>query len=75
MGGDLADEVMQWRNEISAGTRPGPRILTAGRKLDNDPLAWAGSIGVKTVVEAREAVRRFKQSGADFVKALKGYWA
>lgn len=68
MGGDLADDVIRWRNEIRAGKREGPRILTAGRKLDNDPPAWSGSIGVKTPEEARQAILQIKQSGADFVK-------
>jgi imidazolonepropionase-like amidohydrolase len=69
MGGDLADEVVQWREEIRSGRRTGPRILTAGRKIDNEPPFWSGSLGVKTTDEAREAVRQVKQSGADFVKA------
>jgi len=68
MGGDLADEVMQWRAEIAAGKRTGPRILTAGRKIDGEPPSWPGSLGVKTADEGREAVRQVKQSGADFVK-------
>src|SRR6266404_2216502 len=68
MGGDLADEVVHWREEIRSGKRTGPRILTAGRKIDNEPPFWAGSLGVKTTDEAREAVRQVKQSGADFVK-------
>jgi imidazolonepropionase-like amidohydrolase len=68
MGGDLADQVIQWRNEIRAGKREGPRIITAGRKIDNNPPAWAGSIGVSSPDEARQAVRLIKDSGADFVK-------
>ncbi len=68
MGGDLADQIFQWREEIRTGKRSGPRILTAGRKLDNDPPAWAGSIGVKTPADAREGVRQMKQAGADFIK-------
>ena len=68
MGGDLADEVIQWREEIRAGKRTGPRILTAGRKIDREPPFWSGSLGVKTPAEAREAVRQVKQNGADFVK-------
>ncbi len=68
MGGDLADDVLRWRGEIAAGKRMGPRILTAGRKIDREPPAWPGSLGVKTEAEAREAVRQVKQSGADFVK-------
>jgi len=68
MGGDLADHVLRWREEIRSGKRIGPRILTAGRKIDREPPAWDGSLGVTTPEAAREAVRQVKQSGADFVK-------
>jgi imidazolonepropionase-like amidohydrolase len=68
MGGDLSDQVIQWRNEIRAGKREGPYILTAGRKLDNDPPIWPGSIGVASPDEARQAVRQVSDTGADFVK-------
>lgn len=68
MGGDLADHVIRWRDEIRAGKREGPRILTAGRKIDNDPPAWPGSIGVKTAEEARQAVDLNQSLGADFIK-------
>jgi hypothetical protein len=68
MGGDLADPVIQWRNQIRAGKREGPRIISAGRKIDNNPPTWPGSIGVAKPDEARQAVRQIKDSGADFVK-------
>jgi imidazolonepropionase-like amidohydrolase len=68
MGGDLADSVFRWREETRSGKRIGPRILTAGRKIDQIPPAWPGSLGVETPEAAREAVRQLKQSGADFVK-------
>lgn len=68
MGGDLADYVLQWREEIRTGKRTGPRILTAVRKIDQEPPDWPGSLGVKTPAEAREAVRQMKQAGADFIK-------
>jgi imidazolonepropionase-like amidohydrolase len=68
MGGDLTDFVFRWREEIRSGKRIGPRILTAGRKIDQVPSAWPGSLGVETPEAAREAVRQVKQSGADFVK-------
>lgn len=68
MGGDLSDSVLRWREEIRSGKRTGPRILTAARKIDEEPPAWPGSLGVKTPVEAREAVRQNKAAGADFIK-------
>jgi len=68
MGGDLAEYVLRWREEIRTGKRTGPRILTAVRKIDQEPPAWPGSLGVKTTEEAREAVRQMKQEGADFIK-------
>jgi hypothetical protein len=68
MGGDLAEYVLRWREEIRTGKRVGPRILTAVRKLDQEPPAWPGSLGVKTPAEAREAVRQMKQEGANFIK-------
>ncbi len=68
MGGDLADSVFRWREQIRSGGHFGPRILTAGRKIDQIPPAWPGSLGVETPEAAREAVRQVKQSGADFVK-------
>jgi imidazolonepropionase-like amidohydrolase len=68
MGGDLADHVILWREEIRTGKRDGPRIITAGRKLDNDPPSWPGSIGIKTAEDARDAVRENQAAGADFIK-------
>jgi imidazolonepropionase-like amidohydrolase len=68
MGGDMADSVFRWREEIRSGKRTGPRILTAGRKIDQEPPSWNGSLGVKTPEAAREAVRQMKQAGADFIK-------
>ncbi len=73
MGGDLADFVFRWREETRSGKRIGPRILTAGRKIDQIPPAWPGSLGVETPEAAREAVRQMKQSGADFIKVYFAY--
>lgn len=72
MGGDLAEYVLRWRDEIRTGRRVGPRILTAVRKIDQEPPAWPGSLGVKTPAEAREAVHQMKQEGADFIKVYFG---
>ncbi len=68
MGGDLGEHVMQWRSEIAEGRRDGPRILTAGPKLDRPSPVWPGSIAIATPQEGRAAVRKVKAIGADFVK-------
>jgi imidazolonepropionase-like amidohydrolase len=68
MGGDLAESVLEWRQEIEAGKREGPRIVTAGRKLDGEKPHWPGSISVMTPDEGRQAVLQVKRLGADFVK-------
>jgi imidazolonepropionase-like amidohydrolase len=68
MGGDLSDQVLRWREEIRSGKRVGPRILTPGRKLDQQRAAWPGSITTVTPEEGREAVRQMKRAGADFIK-------
>ena len=68
MGGDLSDHVLAWRDQIRAGKRIGPRILTPGRKLDVESPAWPGSIAVTSPEEARNAVQQMKQLGADFIK-------
>jgi imidazolonepropionase-like amidohydrolase len=68
MGGDIAPTVFRWRKEIADGTRLGPRILSAGRKIEGPAFYWAGSYGVGDPESARRAVRELKAMGADFVK-------
>lgn len=43
MGGDLADAVLRWREEIRRGQREGKRILSAGQKIERVPPTWPGS--------------------------------
>jgi imidazolonepropionase-like amidohydrolase len=68
MGGDIPETVFQWRTEIANGTRLGPRILSAGAKLDGPKPEWPGSIPVTDAASARAAVDKVKSMGADFVK-------
>lgn len=68
MGGDLQEHVLRWRDEIASGKRTGPRILTAGRKLDGAVPSWPGSLPTMDPEEARQAVRQIKKAGADFIK-------
>src|SRR5678815_5315722 len=44
MGGDIVSTVLRWRQEIAAGRRIGPRIVTSGPKLDGPKPVWPGSI-------------------------------
>lgn len=68
MGGDIVDTTLRWRQEIAEGKRLGPRIVTAGPKLDGLRPAWPGSIPVGDEEAGRRAVRAVKNMGADFVK-------
>lgn len=66
--GELPDEVSTWRNEIAAGTRVGPKIFTALRKLDGSGGGWPGSIPIDTVDDVAAALDQMVAGGADFIK-------
>ena len=67
-GGDMTDSVLQWRKMIEAGTLAGPKIYTAGRKIDGPNPTWAGSIAVQTAADVSRALDTLQQLGVDFVK-------
>ncbi|GAA5077796.1 amidohydrolase family protein [Nocardia iowensis] len=56
------------RRRIDEGQLLGPRMVFAGNIIDGPPGIWPGSEVVATEAEARAAVRRTKESQADFVK-------
>lgn len=58
----------QWRAEIDRGDLVGPRLVIASTIVDGPKPIWPGSIGAGTTDEGREAVRKAKRDGADFVK-------
>ncbi|MEV6156155.1 hypothetical protein AB0L53_38015 [Nonomuraea sp. NPDC052129] len=62
----------QWRDRVENGTLLGPRWVIGGMLIDGSPSFWNGRglpfHEVKTEDEARAAVRRSKEDGADFVK-------
>lgn len=66
--------VSGWRDQIYAGTLVGPRWTIASTIIDGSPSLLVepgdpeGAIAVSNEAEAREAVRRVKAEGADFVK-------
>lgn len=67
MFGGLA-QIKLWQKEIAEGKTLGPRIFAAGQIVDGPKPVWPGSIAVKDEAEGREAVKKVKSDGSDFVK-------
>src|SRR5215469_16019749 len=63
-------ELLAWREQIGKGERVGPRLLTAGPILDGPPSIRPTNVVINNADEARQAVRRMKADGADFVKVV-----
>ena len=72
LGGNKLDEVLQWRDQVLAGTRKGPRIFTAGVILDgpkDDSLTrWV----IRTEQDAIRAVDSLSKRRVDFLKTHNG---
>ena len=62
----------QWRDEITKGLLLGPRQAIAGIPIDGAEPFYPGTISVGNENEARQAVRRVKESGADFIEVDGG---
>lgn len=62
-------DLLQWRSEIVAGKRVGPRLVIAGPTVDG-PRGYQSDarLFVTTAAEGRQAVTTVKERGADFVK-------
>lgn len=67
-GGDLYPAIRQWQEQIAAGKLVGPRIISAGPKLDGPDATWEGSIEVATVEQVPAALDSLQRLGVDFVK-------
>jgi imidazolonepropionase-like amidohydrolase len=63
-------QLLAWREQIKKGERIGPRLLTAGPILDGPPSIRPTNLVVTNADESRQAVRRMKADGADFVKVV-----
>src|ERR1044072_4806143 len=61
-------DLLRWRDQIAKGSLLGPRMIVASQIIDGPEPIWPNSISVSNEEEGRKAVRRVKQSGADFVK-------
>ncbi|MBF6331214.1 amidohydrolase family protein [Nocardia transvalensis] len=56
------------RRRIEQGQAFGPRMVVASNIVDGPPGIWPGSEVVTGEAQARDAVRRARRDGADFVK-------
>jgi imidazolonepropionase-like amidohydrolase len=66
MDGD--PEYHQWRKEVAAGAVVGPRMVIASGVFDGPQTYFDYHIKVGAAAEAREAVRKAREDGAEFIK-------
>jgi imidazolonepropionase-like amidohydrolase len=62
------DAIFRLRKQVEEGKLPGPRIVAAGPLVDGPRPFVPGSLVAANAAEGREAVRKLKKMGADFVK-------
>jgi imidazolonepropionase-like amidohydrolase len=67
-GGDITPSVLEWRKQTASGELAGPRIFTAGPKLDGPNAVWAGSIPVTNPAQVTNALDSLQKLHVDFVK-------
>lgn len=72
LGANKLDEILQWRDEIAAHKRSGPRIYTAGVILDGPKEDSSNRWTIRTEAEAIHAVDSLAARGVDFIKTHNG---
>ncbi len=60
--------VLSIKRRVASGELLGPRFLANGAVVDGDPPVHGGSVVVRNAEEARTAVDRLADGGADFIK-------
>jgi imidazolonepropionase-like amidohydrolase len=60
--------ILNQRKAVADGKLPGPRIVAAGPILDGPKPVWPFSIAAGNAEEGRDAVRKVKKEGVDFIK-------
>jgi imidazolonepropionase-like amidohydrolase len=61
----------EWRMRVESGSLTGPRMVIGSGIVDGPVPIWPGSISVRNEEEAREAVRKSKAEGAEFIKVYE----
>src|SRR5262249_17374622 len=62
------DAICGLRKQVQEGKQPGPRIVAAGPLVDGPKPFVPGSLVAANAAEGRQAVRKLKKMGAEFVK-------
>ncbi len=62
------DAIFGLRKQVQEGKHPGPRVFAAGPLVDGPKPLVPSSLVAANATEGREAVRKLKKMGADFVK-------
>ncbi len=62
------DAIFGLRKQVQEGKQPGPRVFAAGPLVDGPKPLVPSSLVAANATEAREAVRKLKKMGEDFVK-------
>lgn len=65
---DLGNQVVAWRNDIKSGKIIGPRIFTAGRKLEGKKSMWKGDLEISDYAELSKSLDTLDRLKVDFVK-------
>ena len=66
--GDLAMEVLAWRDQIERGELFGPRLLTSGPKIEGLAPIWKGTLETGSRADVDAAVAKLRSLKVDFVK-------
>ena len=74
-GGDIPENVLAWKHAAANLSLDAPRIFTSLRKVDGSPVFRLGSVEVKNVENARDAILSLRAEGADFIKVNDGQFS
>jgi len=72
LGGDITEDLLEWREAIRARERIGPDLYLVGPKIDGPNPQFAGSLVVATQQDAESAADRLLALGVDGAKIMGG---